>query len=233
VEHRFDATAGSFRATLEADDPRLSALQRALGPVDGRDLLEVGCGKGRFARHFFERGGRVVGLDRSRAMLGEATPGPFYVRGSARCLPFGERRFDSAFAVEVVQHLSDQAIRELMRELVRVIRPGGRVVILDRNLLALGARRPWLPELLRKWIDERRGRWMYRPGDPVRERWFLPWRFRDWLGRWFEDVRVEFVLLHSEGRRRVFRAIPWARSMCLWTATVPKEADRGRHRERA
>jgi hypothetical protein len=107
------------------------------------------------------------------------------------------------------------------------------VVILDRNLLALGAHRPWLPELLRKWIDERRGRWMYQPADPVRERWFLPWRFRDCLGQWFEDVRVEFVLSQSEARRGVFRAIPWARSMCLWTATVPKEADRGRHRDRA
>ncbi len=39
---------------------------------------------------------------------------------------------------------------------------------------ALDARRPWLPSLVVKRIDERRGLWMYPAGGPVRERWFRP-----------------------------------------------------------
>ena len=55
-----------------------------------------------------------------------------------------------------------------------MLRHEGVLVILDKNVAALDARRPWLPSILMKRIDEYRGRWMYPARGPVRERWFWP-----------------------------------------------------------
>jgi 2-polyprenyl-6-hydroxyphenyl methylase/3-demethylubiquinone-9 3-methyltransferase len=85
----------------------------------------------------------------------------------------------------------------------------------------MNAQRPWLPSLVVKRIDERRGRWMYPPGGPVRERWFWPPRFQAELGRWYEDVRVVRMLAPAEERKWLFRRFPAARLMTLWVAKAP------------
>src|SRR5207245_8170376 len=99
---------------------------------------------------------------------------------------------DAAIAVEVFAHLA--AIDEVLGEVRRVLRRGGIVAIVDKNAGSWNARRPWLPNLAVKWIDERRGRWMYPAGGPVRERWFWPRGFADRLRRHFGEVRVSPLL---------------------------------------
>jgi hypothetical protein len=82
----------------------------------------------------------------------------------------------------------------------------------------MSAGRPGIPNILIKWINERRGRWMYPPGAPVRERWFRP---RDLLGqlrRAFDSAAVEQLLAPAEAGQFVFRQLPATRLMCLWTA---------------
>jgi SAM-dependent methyltransferase len=221
VSERFDACAGRFRATVEADDYRLAALSRAIGPLRGAAILDLGCGKGRFARRLIEQGAEVIGVDGSAGMLAQAG-GLDRVRASALRLPFVPRSFDAAFAVEVFEHLPPSSLVLAFRELGRVLRPGGRLLILDKNALALDARRPWLPKLAVKWIDERRGLWMYPSGGPVRERWFLPGEMAGAMrGQGFEDVGIEYVLAPDEARRAVFRRVPIARLMALWTGRAP------------
>ena len=77
-------------------------------------------------------------------MLAGAT-GLDRVRGSARRLPFDGATFDAVIAVEVFEHLA--AIDEVLREVRRVLRPGGIVAIVDKNAGSWNARRPWLPNL--------------------------------------------------------------------------------------
>ena len=72
VAGRFDALCGRFKSEVAADDPRLLAIIERLSPLDGRRVLDLGCGKGRFARSLIERGAQVVGLDLSAGMLAEA-----------------------------------------------------------------------------------------------------------------------------------------------------------------
>ena len=115
----------------------------------------------------------MVGLDLSAGMLAEAA-GLARVRASARRLPFGRASFDAALAVEVFEHLAPEAIDRVCGEVLRVLEPGGTFVVIDKNAWSWNARRPWLPSLAVKWIDERRGLWMYSHRDPVRERWFRP-----------------------------------------------------------
>lgn len=217
VAARFDALQQRFKSALEPDDVRLRAVRESLEPLAGRRVLDLGCGKGRFARPLAEAGAVVYGIDLSHAMLADAA-GVGRVRGSARRLPFAAETFDAVIAVEVFEHLA--AIDDVLAEARRVLRPGGILAIVDKNALALNADRPWLPGLLVKWIDEQRGLWMYPAGGPVRERWFWPSRFRARLGRWFEDVRIAHLLTPGEARHRLFRHAPWVRLMTLWTARV-------------
>ncbi|TCP47798.1 methyltransferase family protein [Tamaricihabitans halophyticus] len=105
-----------------------------LGPVDGRDVLEVGCGSGSCARWLADHGARAVGLDLSAGMLRHAHAGNIetglavpLIRATAEQLPFGTDSFDlacSAFgAIPFVARLE-----RTFAEIARVLRPGGRWV---------------------------------------------------------------------------------------------------------
>lgn len=240
VAARFDLLAHRFKSSVADEDARLRALRVCLGtglePVwgvgvrppparlHGLRVLDLGCGKGRFAAALEADGAEVLGLDRSAAMLASAR-GLDRVRASARHLPFPPASFDGVVAVEVFEHLPARAIGAVIREVRRVLRPGGVVAIVDKNAGSWNARRPWLPNLLVKRIDEARGRWMYPSGGPVRERWFWPRGFAARLRRAFAEVRVEYLLSGSEADCRLFRLVPSARVMILWSARVPGGPD--------
>jgi SAM-dependent methyltransferase len=105
-----------------------------LGEVRGRRVLEVGCGSAPCSRWLAAQGARVVGLDLSAGMLrhagraaqetGLAVP---LVQADARRLPFADAGFDLACsAFGAVPFVADSAA--VMREVARVLRPGGRWV---------------------------------------------------------------------------------------------------------
>ena len=220
VGRRFDTHCRRFKREVAQDDPRLEAILGLLGPLAGRRVLDLGCGKGRFARSLMALGAEVVGLDLSAGMLAEAG-GLLRVRGSARRLPFDGGRFDAVLAVEVFEHLAPQAIDRVCREVLRVLEPGGTFVVIDKNAWSFNARRPWLPSLAVKWIDERRGLWMYGPRDRVREHWFGPGALKRRLLRWFPLVRVRHLLSRGEAGRFPFQWVPASRLLVLWAATAP------------
>jgi ubiquinone/menaquinone biosynthesis C-methylase UbiE len=218
VASRFDADVARFKANVSPDDYRLEAVSRAISGLDDPLVLDLGCGKGRFARELTRKGVRVVGLDLSAGMLSAAVGLPT-VRGTAHALPFVDAGFDAVVAIESLEHVGDPV--GVIVEARRVLRPGGRLVVVDKNARSLNAARPWLPSLMVKWIDERRGLWMYPADGPVRERWFGPRRLTQTLERYFDRVSVEFLLSPAESPRGVFRAIPSARLMACWTAIAP------------
>jgi ubiquinone/menaquinone biosynthesis C-methylase UbiE len=218
VGARFDLLHARFKREVGAGDARLRALRSCLQPLEGRRVLDLGCGKGRFAARLEEEGARVVGIDLSAAMLAEGG-GLDRVRASARRLPFADRAFDAVVAVEVFEHLA--AIDRVLGEVRRVLRPGGVLAVVDKNAGSWNTRRPWLPNLALKWLDQRRGRWMYPHRGPVRERWFWPGAFAARLARSFEDVRVEHLLSPDEAGVALFLQLPGARLLTLWTARAP------------
>lgn len=224
VAGRFDALESRFKSTVPAGDFRLRAVLDTLGDVAGLRLLDLGSGKGRFARRLEELGAEVVGVDRSAGMLAHAV-NPRRVRASATRLPFPAAAFDAALAIETFEHLPAAAIARVVGEVRRVIRPGGVFVLIDKNTRALDARRPWLPAVVVKHIDERRGLWMYPAGGPVNERWFAPRSLREQLARAFADVRYRFLLADAEAGNWVHRRIPPARRFVAWTGRVPGEDD--------
>jgi 2-polyprenyl-6-hydroxyphenyl methylase/3-demethylubiquinone-9 3-methyltransferase len=222
VAARFDALHARFKTEVADDDPRVRGILSGLGATRGRRILDLGCGKGRFARILAARGAQVIGLDVSAAMLAAARQvGLDCVRGSARRLPFREASFDAAIAVEVFEHLEPSALGDVCDELRRVLRPGGTFVLVDKSSYAMNARRPWLPAVAVKWLDQRRGRWMYPAGGAVRERWFRPSALKRHLMRWFPDVRVRHLLGMDEAGRFPFAWLPATRLFVLWVARAP------------
>jgi ubiquinone/menaquinone biosynthesis C-methylase UbiE len=220
VAGRFDSLRGRFKAEVAADDARLLAIVESLSPLYGRYILDVGCGKGRFARRLSERGAKVIGIDASAGMLAEARGMP-RARATARRLPFGRASFDGATAIEVIEHLAPEALDHVFEEVLRVLKPGGTFVVIDKNAYSLNADRPWLPSLAVKWIDERRGRWMYSHREPLRERWFRPSKLAQRLGRCFPQVHVRHLISRQEEGRFPFEQVPATRLLVLWAAKAP------------
>ncbi|MEW4568089.1 methyltransferase domain-containing protein [Tautonia sp. JC769] len=225
VAARFDLLEARFKDEVPADDVRLEAILRHLGPIADRLVLDAGCGKGRFAARLAEHGARILGLDPSAGMLRAAhRRGLPVARASARRLPLHNASIDAVMFVEVLEHMEIQGIMDSLREAARALRPGGRVVIVDKNAASLDPVRPWLPAVLVKRIDERRGRWMYPPGSRARERWFWPGQMRRWLRlAGFTNIRSEALLDPSERRSVAFRRVPMARRFVAWSATRPEE----------
>ncbi len=223
VASRFTEFESRFRPEIAVDDYRLVACIEAFGDLAGRRILDLGCGKGRFACRFRELGADVIGLDGSQGMLAHASKLD-RVRASALRLPFASRSFDGVMAVEVFEHLPNSGIGHVMREISRVLKPGGRLAIVDKNVFALDAKRPWLPKIVVKKLDERRGLWMYSHHGPVRERWFRPQHFAAILGQTFADVKTQFLISPEESRKAIFHRIPRSRLMTLWTARIGEVA---------
>jgi demethylmenaquinone methyltransferase/2-methoxy-6-polyprenyl-1,4-benzoquinol methylase len=109
---------------------RRLAVSEVVWPGDR--VLDACCGTGDLAIAAEQRGGRVVGLDFSERMLELARPksGAIdWVRGDALALPFEEGEFDAATVGFGVRNLAD--LEGGLRELNRVLRPGGKVAVLE------------------------------------------------------------------------------------------------------
>jgi SAM-dependent methyltransferase len=105
-----------------------------LGDVEGQRVLEVGCGAAMCSRWLAGRAARPIAFDLSAGMLRHARAGADesgievpLVQADAEHLPFRDAAFDIAFtAFGAIQFVADSA--RVMREVARVLRPGGRWV---------------------------------------------------------------------------------------------------------
>ncbi len=120
---------GAITDTLE-----LQATLGLMGELRGARMLDVGCGDGALACAAALRGAQVTGLDPDPAMLAAARSraalvgvAAKFVEGRMERLPFPDAAFDVATAITVLCFVSDAA--GAVREMARVLRPGGCLVI--------------------------------------------------------------------------------------------------------
>jgi SAM-dependent methyltransferase len=105
-----------------------------VGPPAGLRILDVGCGDAVLAVSLAQRGALVTGVDAEPGMLAagraraEASGiAPQLVQGDIRALPFADSSFDIVLAVTILCFVDDAA--RAVREMARVLRPGGHLVI--------------------------------------------------------------------------------------------------------
>ncbi|MFQ5953508.1 MAG: class I SAM-dependent methyltransferase [Kiloniellales bacterium] len=105
-----------------------------VGDVSGRTILDMGCGDGQLAVELWKRDAKVVGVDASTAMIEAARQRAEQYQADldfrvavAEHLPFPAERFDVVVVVTVLCFVEDAA--PVFREMARVLRPGGRLVV--------------------------------------------------------------------------------------------------------
>jgi ubiquinone/menaquinone biosynthesis C-methylase UbiE len=137
---RFDRWADTYdRSFLQRRvfEPVHETLIQALGELEDRRVLDIGCGTGTLTVALARRSARAIGMDPAPRMVAQArakqgdAPVSFIV-GSAEALPFADSSFDAATASMTLHHWRD--VERGMAELARVLRPGGRAAIADIDL---------------------------------------------------------------------------------------------------
>jgi SAM-dependent methyltransferase len=148
----FDAIAEEYDGSLPAHVVEHYLAKRAAFIVDHvprGSALDVGCGTGRLAERLSAAGYTVTCLDSSRGMLKRlrSRPSPLpAVTADSTALPFADDTFGLTYCVAMLHHVADpNAVGLTLREMVRVTRPGGHLLIWDHN-----AANPYWPILMRR-----------------------------------------------------------------------------------
>jgi len=115
--------------------------ERHLGDLSGLRVLEIGCGRGEFTRLLAERGAVVTGMDVSEYAVSRAAalvaefPDADTRTGDICDIDFPDGTFDLVVSLETIEH--SPSVPKAVSELVRVTRPGGRLIITSPNYVSL------------------------------------------------------------------------------------------------
>ena len=128
--------------------------------AQGKSVLDIGCGTGIFSRYFAGTGATVTSMDISPELIEQAkkeTALPItYLIGDAERLPFPDGSFDVVAGSSILHHL-DPVVA--LKEVFRVLRPGGRCVFAEPNMMnpqiAIQKNIPFIKEMLGDSPDER------------------------------------------------------------------------------
>lgn len=119
--------------TSEMEKETRTNFYSLLSTLEGKTVLDVGCGSGHDAEHYFSHGAEVVGIDISKeeiVMADAKKCGNFSV-GDMKSLPYKSNNFDIVTSVYALQTSND--VEKSLLEMIRVAKPGAPVVILTKH----------------------------------------------------------------------------------------------------
>ncbi len=108
---------------------RNDMLRTFLAPEPHDVVVDLGCGSGRALLWNRDWGARTIGIDISPFFSSDARKSIDLLIGDLRRLPFADGTFTKAFSLDVLEHLSPQALREMLAEASRILAPGGELFV--------------------------------------------------------------------------------------------------------
>jgi SAM-dependent methyltransferase len=108
---------------------RNDMLREFLRPGPGDQVADLGCGSGRAIVWNAGSGAAILGVDISPFFAAEAIERADLILGDLRRLPLAAGAFNKAWSLDVMEHLSPQALEDVLREANRVLAPGGALFI--------------------------------------------------------------------------------------------------------
>jgi len=142
----YDQIAGEYDERIPGTGPAdeiftNTEMEFLLGKITaGEQVLDMGCGTGRFTVPLAQRGAQVTGLDLSEAMLAvaaskldEAGLRADMRQGDMACLPFPDGSFDTVTSMLALMHIPLKDRPAVFREVSRVLKPGGRMLLCVKN----------------------------------------------------------------------------------------------------
>jgi SAM-dependent methyltransferase len=124
-----DARHTSVGPPLLGSRIRNDMLRRFLRLRSGDRVLDLGCGSGRAMIWNAGTGASMTGVDISPYFARESIARCDLILGDLRRLPLGDSVFDKAWSLDVFEHLSKDALRSVLAEANRVLKPGGRLFV--------------------------------------------------------------------------------------------------------
>lgn len=129
----FSTKIGAF-----VDEVETQLAFKLFQPEKGTRVLDAGCGTGNFSFKLAQKGCKVIGVDISRPMLEKAREkleklsenlDVEFKRADVLNLDFPEAYFDHVFSMATIEFISDDKKPKFIRELLRVVKPGGKVLV--------------------------------------------------------------------------------------------------------
>ena len=197
-----------FYAALAHDT--VAALAEEV-PVEGRRVLDLGCGPGWYLRALREAGAAVLGLEYDADEIARADhPLPGVVRADAQRLPFADSSVDGVFCSNMLEHVPDT--RAVLTEIARITRPGGWAYVSWTNWYSPWGGHDMTPYHL---LGPTRGPRLYerRKGPPPKNRYGT--------GLFPVHVGPTLALVDELSEWRLVRAEPRYWPRLRWIVSVP------------
>jgi SAM-dependent methyltransferase len=131
---------------------RNNMLRAFLAPTPSDRVVDLGCGSGRALLWNADWRATTVGVDISPYFAAEARTGVDLLLGDLRRLPFADGAFTKAYSLDVLEHLSPEALRGMLAEAARILAPGGALFVYShvRKNAPIAAGLRWINALARR-----------------------------------------------------------------------------------
>jgi SAM-dependent methyltransferase len=200
-----------------------ASLERRYGPLEGRVLIDLGCGSGAYTEALRARGAEVLPIDNDPEALNAAGPPPEgAMLADAANLPLPDGYADGVVCSNLLEHTPDS--RAVLREIVRVVRPGGFAYISWTNWYSPWGGHEFVPY---QYLGPRLGPRLHRRlHGPVRKNAYKDGLWYTHIGRTItfvrglEGVRIERIEPRYWPRLRFIVAIPVLREVLTWNCVI-------------